>query len=167
MLSLQNEIAVEKALAYNEKSFPPLLPRVLRVTRAKKMTKSSLTKPQPRKKADETMASKVNYVPKMDSAKQSLSGRAGKLLGRAGAAYLKGRQSVGAPFLKGAGNATRTPEQIVFEGYRASSKQGQGVKNRGPKKKQQQQQPGKPGTRSSRQGSAFKAKGGRKAGSRA
>ncbi|KAL9039287.1 MAG: hypothetical protein Q9180_002619 [Flavoplaca navasiana] len=161
-----NENAVEKALAYNEKRFPPLLPRVLRVTRAKKMTKNSLTKPQHgRRKADEAMASKAKYVPKMDSAKQSLSGRAGKLLGRAGAAYLKGQQSVGTPSLKGAGNAMRTPEQIVFEGYRASSKQGQGAKIK--KKQQQQQQAGKPGTRSSRRAAAFKAKGGRKAGSRA
>lgn len=113
------------------------------------------------------MALKANYVPKMDSAKQSLSGRAGKLLGRAGAAYLNGQQSIGTPSLKGAGNAMRTPEQIVFEGYRASSKQGQGAKIGGPKKKQKQQQAGKPGTRSSRRAAAFKAKGGRKAGSRA
>ncbi|KAL8980662.1 MAG: hypothetical protein Q9205_004324 [Flavoplaca limonia] len=164
-VQFDNENAVEKALAYNEKRFPPLLPRVLRVTRAKKMTKSSLTKPQHGRKVDETMASKASYVPKMDSAKQSLSGRAGKLLGRAGAAYLKGQQSVGTPSSKGAGNAMRTPEQIVFEGYRASSRQGQGAKIGGPKKKQQQA--GKPGTRSSRRAAAFKAKGGKKAGSRA
>ena len=112
------------------------------------------------------MASRANYVPKMNSAKQSLSGRAGKLLGRAGAAYLRGQQSVGTPSSKGAGNAMRTPEQIVFEGYRASSRQGQGAKIGGPKKKQQQQA-GKPGTRSSRRAAAFKAKGGKKAGSRA
>ena len=155
---------MEKALAYNEKRFPPLLPRVLRVTRAKKMTKNALTKPQPGRKVDEMKISKANYVPKMDSATQSLSGRAGKLFGRAGAAYVKGRKPLGgeAP-LKRLGNVGRTPEQIVFEGYRASKKQGQGSQIGGPKKKQQ----GKPGTRSSRRGAAFKAKGGKKTGRKA
>ncbi|KAL8657888.1 MAG: hypothetical protein Q9226_001461 [Calogaya cf. arnoldii] len=158
-VQFENENAVEKALAFHEKRFPPLLPRVLRVTRAKKMTKNSLPKPQHGRKVDETISSKANYVPKMDSARQSLSGRAGKLFGRAGAAYLKGRKSLGGePSLKGGGKVVRTPEQIVFEGYRASSKQGQGAKLGGPKKKQQ----GKPGTRSSRRGAAFKAKGGKK-----
>ncbi|KAL8851421.1 MAG: hypothetical protein Q9221_003692 [Calogaya cf. arnoldii] len=158
-VQFENENAVEKALAFHEKRFPPLLPRVLRITRAKKMTKNSLPKPQHGRKVDETISSKANYVPKMDSARQSLSGRAGKLFGRAGAAYLKGRKSLeGEPSLKGGGKVVRTPEQIVFEGYRASSKQGQGAKIGGPKKKQQ----GKPGTRSSRRGAAFKAKGGKK-----
>ncbi|KAL8757075.1 MAG: hypothetical protein Q9199_002476 [Rusavskia elegans] len=162
-VQFENENAVEKALAYNEKRFPPLLPRVLRVTRAKKMTKNSLTKPQHGRKVDDIKVSKANYVPKMDSATQSLSGRAGKLFGRAGAAYLKGRRSLGGEAsLKGGGNVMRTPEQIVFEGYRASSKQAQGTKIGAPKKKQQ----GKPGTRSSRRGAAFKAKGSKKAGSR-
>ncbi|KAL8673009.1 MAG: hypothetical protein Q9168_002570 [Polycauliona sp. 1 TL-2023] len=160
-VQFKDEVALEKALAYNEKRFPPMLPRILRVTRAKKMTKNTLTKPQHGRKTDERMTSQANYIPKKDPAKQSLSGRAGKLFGRAGAANFQDRKSVGGKAaLNGAGNIVRTPEQIVFEGYRASSKQGQGVKAGGAKKKQQQ---GKPGTRSSRRGAAFKAKGGKKA----
>ncbi|KAL8992307.1 MAG: hypothetical protein Q9169_007199 [Polycauliona sp. 2 TL-2023] len=160
-VQFEDEVAMEKALAYNEKRFPPLLPRILRVTRAKKMTKNTMTKPQPGKRMNGTKTSQANYVPKLDPAKQSLSGRAGKLFGRAGAAHLKDRRNLdGKAPVNGAGKIVRTPEQIVFEGYRASSKQGQGAKIGGPKKKQQ----GKPGTRSSRRGAAFKAKGGRKVG---
>ncbi|KAL8916048.1 MAG: hypothetical protein Q9172_006487 [Xanthocarpia lactea] len=163
-VQFENENAVEKALAYNEKKFPPLLPRILRVTRAKKMTKNSLTKIQHGRKPDERTGSKANYVPKIDSASQSLSGRAGKLFGRAGAAYLKGGKGLtGGPSVKGGDIIAKTPEQIVFEGYRASSKQVKGAKIGGLKTKQR----GKPGTRSSRRGAAFKAKGGKKVGIRA
>ncbi|KAL8730616.1 MAG: hypothetical protein Q9166_003929 [cf. Caloplaca sp. 2 TL-2023] len=158
-VQFENENAVEKALAYNDTKFPPLLPRVLRVTRAKKITKNSLKKPQHAKKMDDAIPSKANYVPKIDSAAQSLSGRAGKLFGRAGAAHLKGRKGFSE---RPSAAVVRTPEQIVFEGYRASSKQGTGTRVRGLKKKQ-----GKPGTRSSRRGAAFKAKGGKQAGTRA
>ncbi|KAL8768685.1 MAG: hypothetical protein Q9209_005103 [Squamulea sp. 1 TL-2023] len=162
-VQFENENAVEKALAYNGKKFPPLLPRLLRVTRAKKMTKSALTKSQPGRKVDDVTASKGSYVPKVDSAAQSLSGRAGKLFGRAGAASLRGRKGLNGRSSGKAGSSTvKTPEQIVFEGYRASSKQGKGAKIGGSEKKQ-----GKPGTRSSRRGAAFKAKGGKKAGIRA
>ncbi|KAL8791043.1 MAG: hypothetical protein Q9213_000250 [Squamulea squamosa] len=157
-VQFENENAVEKALAYNEKKFPPMLPRLLRVTRAKKMTKSALTKSQPGRKVDDVTSSKGPYIPKMDSAAQSLSGRAGKLFGQAGAASLRGRKGVnGWSYGKAGSSTVKTPEQIVFEGYRASSKQGKGAKIGVLGKKQ-----GKPGTRSSRRGAAFKAKGGKK-----
>ncbi|KAL8683011.1 MAG: hypothetical protein Q9186_001006 [Xanthomendoza sp. 1 TL-2023] len=161
-VQFENEIAVEKALGYNEKKFPPLLPRILRVTRAKKMTKHSLSKSEHGNKAHEKARPKTNYTPKVDPAAQSLSGRAGSLFGRAGAAHLRGRGGFSErSSVKGAGSITKTPEQVVFEGYRASSnnasKQGRGAQIGGLKKRQ-----GKPRTRSSRRGAAFKAKGGKK-----
>ncbi|KAL8821509.1 MAG: hypothetical protein Q9223_000475 [Gallowayella weberi] len=165
-VQFENEISVEKALAYNEKRFPPLLPRILRVTRAKKITKNALSKSEHGNRAHEKARSNAIYIPKVDSAAQSLSGRAGRLFGRAGAAYVKGQDGFGrGSCVKGAGSVTKTPEQALFEGYRASSnnnasKQGTGAQIGGLKKKR----PGKPRTRSSRRGAAFKATGGRKGG---
>lgn len=123
------------------------------------MTKTSTRKSQPVSKdgdAKPTLADAV-YSPRIDPSASSLSGRAGKLLGRAGAAHLKGQFSMSkkkSP--QGPGDVAKGPEQIVFEGYRASSKQGRGAKFGGSGKKQ-----GKPRTRSSRRGAAFRAKGGR------
>lgn len=157
---IQDDIAVEKALLYNDKKFPPLLPRTMRVSRAKKMTKTSMRKSQHVNKGMSTKPALVvaGYTPESDPSSQSLSGRAGKLLGRAGAARLKGTFSVSDKQpSKGPGSIAKGPEQIVFEGYRASSKRSRGAKFGGSGKKQ-----GKPQTRSSRRGAAFKAKGGRK-----
>jgi len=70
-----------------------------------------------------------------------MTGRAGKLLGRAGAAQVRGHSGHG-----------KTPEAVVFEGYRASSKQGKGTLKLGGSGKKQ----GKPRTRSSKRGAAFK-----------
>ena len=118
------------------------------MTRARKVTKKA-SKSSPHtsretRKADRVASASLNvrYAPKKDPAKQSLSGRAGKLFGRAGAARLREMAKAGG----GPGGVTKPPEQMVFEGYRAS---------RRPTKKQ-----GKPRPRSI----AFKAKGGSKAG---
>ncbi|KAL8964397.1 MAG: hypothetical protein Q9183_004478 [Haloplaca sp. 2 TL-2023] len=147
-VQFKDEVAAEKALLFNDKKFPPLLPRVLRVTRARKVTKKA-SKTSPHKSGETRHVDSValaspnlRYTPKKDPAKQSLSGRAGKLFGRAGAARLRER----AKPRGGPGGVTKPPEQMVFEGYRAS---------RRPTKKQ-----GKPRPRSI----AFKAKGGSKAG---
>ena len=92
------------------------------------------------------------YQPKAGSKIQTLSGRAGKLLGRAGAAHLRvdrgqGNKAVG---------VRKSPETVVFEGHRASSKQGKGTLKLGGTGKKKQ---GKPQNRSSKRGAAFKAKG--------
>lgn len=92
------------------------------------------------------------YNPKASSQSQSLAGRAGKLLGRAGAA--QHRKSAGDDKPLGVG---KTPEEIVFEGHRAHGNQGKGTLKLGKVKKQ-----GKPTTRSSKRGTAFKASGGKK-----
>lgn len=150
---------MEKALLYNEKKYPPLLPRMLRVTRAKKMTKTAGQRLHSgiNSGGAKPTVSTAKYSPK-DPVAQSMSGRAGKLFGRAGAAQLKSRTgSVNdRHFMKEPGNGPKALEQVVFEGYRASSKQSRGAKLGGSRTKR-----GKPRTRSSRRGADFKAKGGR------
>ena len=148
---------VEKALLYDGKKFPPLLPRILRVTRAKNVRKTgnqqSVQFRSHGRGPTETKAGA--YKPKIPSNFQSLSGRASKLLGRAGAAQVRGSSD---------GRQTQTanskaPEPIIFEGYRASSR-GKGALGLGGSGKKQ----GKPRTRSSKRGAAFKASGKRKKG---
>lgn len=101
------------------------------------------------------------YNPKMSSQQQSLQGRAGKLLGRAGAAQLRKTDAVDGQPSKAIPGIARTPESFVFEGYRASAKSGKPKDLKfgkgGGKKK------GKPVNRSSKRGSEWKKKGGKKA----
>lgn len=124
---------VEEALLLNEKKFPPLLPRKIRVTRARKMVK----------KREESSSKDTRG----GEAHKTLQGRAGRLLGRAGAAKVKeeGKGSI-------AGNS------LVFEGHRAtedgSSKFKAKTKSRGSK--------GKPKGRSSKRAAAYRAAGGQK-----
>ena len=150
---------METALLYNERKFPPMLPRILRVTRAKDPKKTaSYSKPGQSFNRDARPAKENRgYIPKVSSQAQSLLGRAGKLLGRAGAAQFNNPDKVEGPNQRINGIA-KTPEDIVFEGYRASSKQGKGTLKLGGLRKKQ----GKPRTRSSKRGAAFKAGGGKK-----
>lgn len=83
-----------------------------------------------------------------------MAGRAGKLFGRAGAA--QSRQGGDRP-VKLAG-INKSPEAIVFEGHRASNKHGKGTLKLGGSGKKQ----GKPRTRSSKRGAAFKVAGKKK-----
>jgi len=101
----------------------------------------------------------------MPAEQSSLQGRAGKLLGRAGAAQFKKGKGSGANDMvlgkRGDGKTSgiegiaKTPEKIVFEGYRATS----GNKpNLGKKKKSS-----KPVNRGAKRASAWKKGGGKKA----
>ncbi|KAK0654381.1 Nucleolar protein 12 [Lasiodiplodia hormozganensis] len=155
-----DENAVEAALLYNDKRFPPMLPRKLRVVRAKgikrnKTNSASSTRP---------VSTNGVYNPKISAEERSMQGRAAKLLGKAGAAKVR----LGGKFGGNKGpkkedrpaNGFKTPEQFVFEGHRASEKQGKsGLKLGGKKSKKG----GKPTSRSSRRGAAWKASGGKKA----
>lgn len=156
---------VEAALLYNEKKFPPLLPRKLRVVRAKypKNTASASQNP--------AFASRRGLPPVRHGAKrpaatggnaveQSLHGRVGKLLGRAGAANMR-TSGTEKPHVKAAAGTVfkkksiRAPESFVFEGHRASSTQGNsGLKLGGSGKKKG----GRPRDRSAKRGAAWKAK---------
>ncbi|KEQ70369.1 hypothetical protein M436DRAFT_53774, partial [Aureobasidium namibiae CBS 147.97] len=131
--------AVEAALLLNEKKFPPMLPRKLRVTRAKTIKRN--VKPGSNAVKAPGAASKGIYNPKADPVMQSNMGRAGKLMGRAAAAQ-----------------GFKTPESFIFEGHRAKAGAGKsGLKLGGSGKKK-----GKPRTRSSNRAAAWKAGGGKK-----
>ena len=80
--------AVEKALSFNGKKFPPMLPRILRVTRAKSMTKTKLGDDRSKHFGKQAAFNRsANNEPHELSKKPKASGgRAPKLLGRAGAA---------------------------------------------------------------------------------
>ncbi|KAL6720728.1 Nucleolar protein 12 [Lecanora helva] len=148
--------SVEKALLYNEKKFPPMLPRILRVTRAKNIKKASSQKDE-KVQLKSAPNSSTMHKPKVPGRVQSLSGRAPKLLGRAGAANLKAAGKFSGHSLK-VSSVGKSPEAIVFEGYRASRQQGKGTLKLGGSGKSK----GKPRTRSSRRGAEFKARGRKK-----
>ncbi|KAL7628002.1 Nucleolar protein 12 [Parahypoxylon ruwenzoriense] len=126
---------VESALLLDGKKFPPLLPRVLRVSRAKDPRKTALAMERTVKaklegiNGRDSKTKSTTHRPKVTPEQQSQAGRAGKLLGRAAAARqrhgLRGESGqlrdskVTAP-----NGVLKTPEQIVFEGRRASAKDG-------------------------------------------
>lgn len=152
--------AVEAALLYNEKKFPPMLPRKLRVTRAKAMKRNA----KPDSGRPMSRPSTSGYARKVSGEEASKMGRASKLLGRAAAAQMRkptgsNRVPHGPPRNRSTdGESIRKPESFVFEGHRASSRQGKsGLKLGGSGKKKE-----KPRTRSAKRGTAFKAGGGKK-----
>jgi len=150
MSVLQSPNAVETALLYNEKKFPSMLPRILRVTRAKNIKKAAGRNEKgtgPKRKGE----SAAYYKPKTTSQIQSLTGRASKLLGRAGAAQIRAAGEKQVPPSNKINGIAKSPEAIIFEGYRASRQQGKGVLKMGGSGKK----PGKPSARSKE----FKAKG--------
>ncbi|KAE8367976.1 hypothetical protein BDV27DRAFT_57734 [Aspergillus caelatus] len=125
---------VEEALLLDGKQYPPMLPRKLRVMRAKKQ-------PKKREAGGSTQGKSLREADK------TLQGRAGKLFGRAGAAKVR------ADATKSISN-----NSLVFEGHRAtddgSSRIRVKTKSRGSK--------GKPKNRSSKRAAAYKAAGGKK-----
>ena len=152
-----------------------MLPRVLRVVRAKAVGKTAnaqaASNSRDRLKNSKNPNRQQIYNPKLSSQDSSLQGRAGKLLGRAGAAQFKKREGSGAnettigkrgegkkPTGSAIAGVMKTPEAIVFEGYRASAKSGKPKDlkfGRGGKGK------GKPKTRSSKRASEWKKGGGK------
>ena len=145
--------AVEKALLYDGKIFPPMLPRSLRVTRAKALINTaSFSRKALQGNASFSRPAEI-YRHKPSSQALSLSSRAGKLFGRAGAARL--RKAVDSKGYSRKAIDTDAPSlrPMVFEGHRASNKHGKSVLTVG----RSGQKSGKPRTRSSRRGAAFKA----------
>ncbi|RCI15337.1 hypothetical protein L249_6736 [Ophiocordyceps polyrhachis-furcata BCC 54312] len=105
---------VEAALLLDGKRFPPMLPRPLRVTRAKDPRKTAAAL----KKTKEKALSTPGRGSRLGAQDASGAGRAGKLLGRAGAALQRRDRAQSAMAGK------KSPEQIVFEGKRASVNDG-------------------------------------------
>ncbi|KAI9788448.1 MAG: Nucleolar protein 12 [Peltula sp. TS41687] len=149
--------SVEAALLYHDKKFPPLLPRKLRVARARRVKKNTSTSERPRfggkNHADRE---KEIYQPKASSNSQSLRGRAGKLLGRAGAAKFKGGSN---SMASGKNRAVDGESEMVIEGQRATNQSrphGLKLGRSGGQRK------GKPQTRGSRRAATWRATKGKK-----
>ncbi|KAJ4372087.1 Nucleolar protein 12 [Neocucurbitaria cava] len=109
-----DENGVEAALQLNEKKYPPMLPRILRVTRCKaeKKNKDKPRGPPPSSSKSPRANGKAGYAPKMTEEQKSMQGRARSMLGKVAKA--------------------QTKESFVFEGHRASERQGKsGLKFKG------------------------------------
>ncbi|RBR23646.1 uncharacterized protein FIESC28_03575 [Fusarium coffeatum] len=121
---------VEAALLLNEKKFPPMLPRKLRVTRAKDPRKTALAQERAKGKhmAQNGATKSTKYKHKATPEEQSMAGRTGKLLGRSAAVQQrhKKRPSThgGAQEAEPPATGIKGPEHFVFEGRRASAKDG-------------------------------------------
>lgn len=150
--SYQDGNAVESALLLEGKKFPPMLPRNLRVSRCKAPHKTAraMEKKTAEKIAMLKASAKDNkkgqhkYVPKLTAEQQTMAGRAGKLFGHSAAAKARissksgggarkpgsrrDRQSEDRPGGKKEGPQAlagiKAPESFIFEGRRASSKDG-------------------------------------------
>ena len=102
-----------------------MLPRALRVTRAKnpKVTANALQRSTTKASSAKTPAGSTKYKPKPSAEQQSLAGRAGRLLGKSAAAQQKRR--AGKPQQpEQRPRPIKSPEDIIFEGRRASAKDG-------------------------------------------
>jgi len=113
-VQFHDENGVEAALQLNEKMFPPMLPRKLRITRCKADKKKDKPRGPPPSKAPKTgtATGKAGYAPKLSEEQKSLQGRARSMLGKVAKAHTK--------------------EGFVFEGHRASERQGKsGLKFKG------------------------------------
>lgn len=123
-LIIQDPNSVEKALSFNDKKFPPMLPRKLRVTRARKLKKATTSS----KSMNPKSASSSTYKPKQSGQLSSLAGRANRLLGRAAGHQVRKKAKHGDFSFK-------SPEEVVFEGYRAVPTRGSKPAKEGKKKK--------------------------------
>ncbi|CAE7202814.1 hypothetical protein P3342_010941 [Pyrenophora teres f. teres] len=110
-----DENGVEAALQLNEQKFPPMLPRKLRITRCKAEKKKDKPRgPPPSSSSSKSQRGngKAGYAPKLTGEQKSLQGRARSMLGKVAKA--------------------QTKDGFVFEGHRASEKQGKsGLKFKG------------------------------------
>ncbi len=159
---------MESALLLDGKKFPPMLPRKLRVTRAKDPRKTTMAMEREREKmkGQRAAAKSTKYRHKATPEEKSQAGRASKLLGRAGAAAEKRRGASGnkGPPTTGANSVARfekdggdvkTPEQVIFEGTRATSNNGR-PKDLKFGKKSKVAKKGRPTNRSARRAAEWK-----------
>ncbi|EQL36802.1 hypothetical protein, variant [Blastomyces dermatitidis ATCC 26199] len=164
-VQFRDENAVEAALLLDGQKFPPLLPRRLRVTRAKRVLKSAKDRGRGNgRKRDSGNANKTALGVRRGGDRQaSFQGRAEGLLGKAGTGS-NGHGGGGGGGDGGGGGGDgdggKGSGAFVFEGFRARPDKGPGgfkvkTKSRGAKGRA-----GKPKTRSTRRAAAFRAGGG-------
>ncbi|KAM0254446.1 hypothetical protein ACHAQJ_006786 [Trichoderma viride] len=155
---------VEAALLLNEKRFPPMLPRTLRVTRAKDPRKTAQAVERNRSKADmiDGASRSTKYKPKATPEQQAAAGRTRKLLGRSAASKQRfaGKRSFShAAKEVETADGIKTPERIIFEGRRASSRDALPKDLKlGKKNKKKAGRPMKPQHRGARRAAAWQKK---------
>ena len=98
-----------------------MLPRILRVTRAKDMKNAASHK---ERQSFRRGAELNKYSSRIPAQIKSSTGRAHKLLGRSGAAKLRAME--GRTMSSSNSVGVNSPESIVFEGFRASRRRGRG-----------------------------------------
>ncbi|KAH7170809.1 hypothetical protein EDB81DRAFT_776725 [Dactylonectria macrodidyma] len=115
---------VESALLLDGKKFPPMLPRALRVTRAKDPRKTALAQERSKAKSAATNGAtkSTKYKAKATPEQQSMAGRTGKLLGRSAAVQQRHGKRPQKTDGSEAPTTIKTPEQFVFEGRRATTR---------------------------------------------
>ncbi|KAI8306823.1 Nucleolar protein 12 [Colletotrichum sp. SAR11_240] len=123
---------VEAALLLDGKKYPPMLPRIMRVTRAKAPHKTALAMERSSKargQAARGAPGSTSYKAKITPEQRSMAGRASRLLGRSGA--MREQRKGGdrkPPRASGSGavpkDDIKAPEAFIFEGRRASAKDG-------------------------------------------
>ncbi|KAG6066344.1 hypothetical protein E4U32_006150 [Claviceps aff. humidiphila group G2b] len=155
---------VEAALLLNGKKFPPLLPRILRVVRAKDPRKTALAQERTRSRAQaaDRQAHNTKYTPKKTPEEQAAAGRAKKLLGRAGG-FHHGKNGANDRGPASSANAVNVANRdgaqpVVFEGNRASMNDGRPRDLKMRKGKGKGKPKGKPQNRSARRGADWKKK---------
>ena len=168
-VQFKGENSVERALLFDGKKFPPLLPRKLRVTRCKKPSLTALA--LERNKQRERDIKKQEAVQKRNSARQTrspaaganadesaLQGRLKKMLGKAGVAEMRTAAKNSSRSARSSNGLKSEP--TVFEGQRATSAQGNaGLKLGGVRRKKSSRgQVGKRTDRSKKRAAAYKAK---------
>ena len=140
-VQFEHENSVETALLYNDKKYPPMLPRKLRVMRAKRMKKSAAGKGNEGRGSRIRVPSSTNLTSR--SSRQKTFSAPGKSKGLTHETMKEGLSR---------------PESFVFEGHRATRRiDGQGTRIKASKRHGE-----RPKNRSSRRGAAFKAVGGRR-----
>ncbi|EQB53229.1 RNA recognition domain-containing protein [Colletotrichum gloeosporioides Cg-14] len=123
---------VEAALLLDGKKYPPMLPRIMRVARAKAPHKTALAMERSSKarvQAARGAPGSTSYKAKITPEQQSMAGRASRLLGRAGAMREQRKGSDRKPPRASGSGAVpkddiKAPEAFIFEGRRASAKDG-------------------------------------------
>ncbi|KAL6868633.1 hypothetical protein J3F83DRAFT_737814 [Trichoderma novae-zelandiae] len=155
---------VEAALLLNGKKFPPMLPRPLRVTRAKDPRKTAQAVERAKAKGDvvDGASRSTKYRPKATPEQQAAAGRTRKLLGRSAAAKQRhgGKRSFSTAAKDGeATGGIKSPERIIFEGRRASSRDGLPKDLKiGKKNKKKAGRPMRPQNRGAKRAAAWQKK---------
>ena len=138
-----------------------MLPRALRVTRAKDPRKTALVQERAKSRGGAPNGDKksMKHRPKATPEQQSMAGRAAKLLGRGGAAQQRhGKKPFSSDSREEAAPTIRPPEQFIFEGRRATTRDALPKDLKG--KKSKGKKTGKPQHRSARRAADWKKKSG-------